>query len=233
MISKILFVTIFILASGISFSQNVDIREWRKIEDKIEISTLPKNIRDSLQKYNKFPEENIIIFKVFGKYFSILNLKDDKFYLCSIDTAFKKFKIFLDNKCCDVTHFMYFFVYNEHLYLFAKKHKNDKQFYSYLFKIDKDSIDFCNGYKFQQQDITYFLLHKWKPLIKIENGLLKVYIESYKKKFEYAWLFLWWVPRGAPKKWKIDYHSRKDYCYTLDENLNLISIEEIPIIKEE
>ncbi len=167
------------------------------------------------------------------KYFTILKLKDENFYFCYFDTTLLEFKIYDSDSCYNEGPFFEYFTYKDNLYLLTVIRDNSKQFYSYIFKIDKDNINFCKKYKLQQQDITYILDYKWKSLIKIKNGLLKVYIESYSLEFNWTWLFFWWAPRGAPDKWGIDYNSRKDYCYTLDEDLNVISIEEIPIDKKD
>lgn len=237
----IVIIFVFFLTLINIYPQEIQFFEINNKSNILYLNVLPSYLVDSVNHYSKSPIDAFYYFEAFDKYFFRINLKsefltneDDDKVLCSIDSDRKHFTMFKNSISSGWSHIEFFLKFKEGIYMIDRKNRKSKKTYMFIFKIDKYNINNCKEYRFQQQDITFFISNKgWFPKIECDDGLLKVYIKSYKMEFDYAWLFLWWAPRGAPEKWKIEYDSRKDYCYTLDENLNLISIEEIPIMKED
>lgn len=200
----------------------------------IKIGDLPVEIIDSLAKYlNYFDLDNKLYYYKLDKYFICMKTVKDKFVnnynpkdksvLILFDTLSKIFKIYLNTLA--KYNYPLFFEKNNSLYVFRQKSISDKKRYRCLFKINANEIDSCYGYIFKNQDVTG--LSAYSEIMYEEDGSIKIPISSYKQKFQYIWLLLFWAPRSAPKKWLIDYSSEKIYIYTLDKNLKLKSIEKV------
>jgi hypothetical protein len=214
---------------------------FQKTKPLLNISKLNHTLKDSLEKYLDLQNDPEIYFikmdnifftyqKIKTKYYKKSEPKQDKMILLSFDTTKNQFKIYwnsLNNR-----QNYYFFQMNNQIIILVNDILNKKLNYETLIVVSTNNLNVCKRIQLKKQDVTFALLNGLSLYVYIDENAVKIKIESYEMKFDFAWLFFWWAPRGAPPKWVINEKSRKDFIYTFSKKMKLISVVEVPVLDD-